>query len=103
MNRLDLKDPPTAVGGIGTQFEGLSSRRDLKGLCTKSPGSGISLCNLCVLCVSVVCFCSEFINHREHRGSTEKSALVTLGQSYIDAVDCICSSSTKTIGHFFAL
>src|SRR6185369_4110524 len=25
----------------------------------------ISLCNLCVLCVSVVCFCSEFINHRD--------------------------------------
>src|ERR1043165_37851 len=25
----------------------------------------ISLCNLCVLCVSVVCFYSEFINHRD--------------------------------------
>src|ERR1041384_2363006 len=27
--------------------------------------SGISLCNLCVLCVSVVWFYSEFINHRD--------------------------------------
>src|ERR1043165_9628252 len=43
------------------------------GLCLKSPGSEISLCNLCVLCVSVVCFCSEFINHRD----TEKSAVRT--------------------------
>ena len=34
-------------------------------LCTKSPCSGISLCNLCVLCVSVVWFYSEFINHRD--------------------------------------
>ena len=25
----------------------------------------ISLCNLCVLCVSVVCFCLEFVNHRD--------------------------------------
>jgi len=24
-----------------------------------------SLCNLCVLCVSVVCFCLEFVNHRD--------------------------------------
>src|SRR6185503_7537452 len=31
----------------------------------KSPCSGISLCNLCVLCVSVVWFYSEFINHRD--------------------------------------
>jgi len=31
----------------------------------KSPGSEISLCNLCVLCVSVVYFCSEIINHRD--------------------------------------
>jgi hypothetical protein len=31
-------------------------------LCAKS---GISLCNLCVLCVSVVWFYSEFINHRD--------------------------------------
>src|ERR1044072_5380664 len=34
-------------------------------LCTKSPCSGISLCNLSVLCVSVVWFYSEFINHRD--------------------------------------
>src|SRR6185295_9396112 len=34
-------------------------------LCTKSFYILISLCNLCVLCVSVVCFCSEFINHRD--------------------------------------
>ena len=31
-------------------------------LCLKSPGSEISLCKLCV---SVVYFCSEFINHRD--------------------------------------
>src|SRR6185437_5325205 len=36
-----------------------------KELCTKSPYILISLCNLCVLYVSVVCFCSEFINHRD--------------------------------------
>jgi hypothetical protein len=30
-------------------------------LCTKSHCPGF----LCVLCVSVVCFCSEFINHRD--------------------------------------
>src|ERR1700741_4086786 len=47
------------------QHSHISSRRWFDGLCTKSPGSGISLCNLCVLCVSVVCFCSEFINHRD--------------------------------------
>jgi hypothetical protein len=34
-------------------------------LCLKSPGSETSLCSLFVLCVSVVCFCSEFINHRD--------------------------------------
>src|ERR1044072_518279 len=34
-------------------------------LCTKSSCPENSLCNLCVLCVSVVCFCSEFINHRD--------------------------------------
>src|SRR6185369_4064898 len=33
-------------------------------LCTNSLWSGISLCNLCVLCVSVVWSYSEFINHR---------------------------------------
>ena len=31
-------------------------------LCTKSHCPGFPLCNLCV---SVVCFCSEFINHRD--------------------------------------
>ena len=35
----------------------------------------ISLCNLRVLCVSVVCFAGEFIEHREHRCCTEKSVL----------------------------
>jgi len=34
-------------------------------LCTKSTCSESSLCNLCVLCDSVVSFCSEFINHRD--------------------------------------
>src|ERR1051325_9636696 len=31
----------------------------------QSPGSGFLCANLCVLCVSVVYFCSEFINHRD--------------------------------------
>src|ERR1043165_2647716 len=31
----------------------------------KKSGKRTSLCNLCVLCVSVVCFCLEFINHRD--------------------------------------
>ena len=43
MNRLDLKDPPTAVGGIGTQFEGLSSRGDLKDPPTAVGGIGTGL------------------------------------------------------------
>src|ERR1044072_957919 len=39
----------------------------------------ISLCNLCVLCVSVVCFCSEFINHRdtENTEAAQRSAKPT--------------------------
>src|ERR1044072_8301500 len=47
-----------------------------RGLCTKSPCTLISRCNLCVLCVSVVCFCPEFINHRDTE-NTEKRAFVT--------------------------
>jgi len=42
------------------------------------PQKRISLCNLCVLCVSVVWFYSEFINHRGHRGCTEKNAILCL-------------------------
>src|ERR1044072_2407958 len=34
-------------------------------LCTKSSCPENSLCNSVFLCVSVVCFCSEFINHRD--------------------------------------
>src|SRR6185503_21040325 len=43
----------------------LAAAQSEQRLCTKSPYSGISLCNLCVLCVSVVWFYSEFINHRD--------------------------------------
>ena len=41
----------------------------------KSPYTWISLCNLCVLCVSVVYFCSEFINHREHTEIAQRREL----------------------------
>src|SRR6185369_11405618 len=51
-----------------------------KWLCTKSTCFESSLCNLCVLCDSVVSFCSEFINHRE-KNCTEKSATETFVQS----------------------
>src|ERR1043165_4187600 len=50
-------EPPRGSGWV--------RRRPSPRLWLNSPGSEISLCNLCVLCVSVVCFCSEFINHRD--------------------------------------
>src|ERR1043165_3393036 len=46
------KSVPPAVAG-GYVVDSSEARR----LCLKSPGFEISLCNLCVLCVSVVCFC----------------------------------------------
>jgi|ERR1043165_3083844 hypothetical protein len=61
-----------------------------------SPGSETSLCNLCVLCVSVVCFCSEFINHRdtENTEATQRRApFRLLGQSFtfdLHKVSCAC-------------
>src|SRR6476469_3373938 len=44
------------------------------------PGNSSSLCNLCVLCVSVVFFWSTRSpqRHREHRGCTEKILIVLL-------------------------
>src|ERR1043165_3773716 len=56
------------------------------GLCLKSPGS---LCNLRVLCVSVVCFCSEFINHRDTENTEvaqRRAFFGLLGQSFGDAL-----------------
>ena len=47
------------------------------GLCTKSPCPEISLCNLCVLGVSVVRFCSEFINHRDTENTEMAQRSVT--------------------------
>src|SRR6185369_932035 len=48
-------------------------------LCTKSTCSESSLCNLCVLCDSVVSFCSEFITTETQRTQRlhEKSATET--------------------------
>jgi len=42
----------------------VSDPRSSSALHKKSRRSS-SLCNLCVLCVSVVCFCLEFVNHRD--------------------------------------
>ena len=53
---------------------------------TQSPGSEISLCNLCVLCVSVVYFCSEFINHRDTENTEvaqRRAPFGLLGQSLV--------------------
>src|SRR5215212_1361531 len=49
-------------------------------LCTKGLYSASSLCNLCVLCVSVVVFLTnnEPQRHRAHRGCTEKSVYAYL-------------------------
>ena len=44
----------------------------------KSPYTWISLCNLCVLCVSVVCFLLGIHQpQRTHRDCTEKRACMT--------------------------
>src|SRR5215210_8629442 len=42
----------------------LSQSSEFKRLCTKSGHTRSSLCNLCVLCASVVHYCSEN-NHRD--------------------------------------
>ena len=60
----------------------------------QKPLSGISLCNLSVLCVSVVLFYSEFINHRgtENTEVAQRSvirpllAITGLSRSSLDQV-----------------
>src|SRR3982751_1105888 len=53
---------------------------DSNRLCTKSLHLSSSLCNLCVLCVSVVHYCSEKPpqRHRAHRARTEKNCVCPL-------------------------
>src|SRR6185369_4827729 len=41
----------------------------------------VSQFNLCVLCVSVVCFCSEFINHRDTENTEVAQRRVVSGGS----------------------
>ena|ERR1043165_8258452 len=60
----------------------------------KSPWFEISLCNLCVLCVSVVCFCSEFINHRDTENTEvaqRRAPFGLLGQSRTDVSNYGCA------------
>jgi hypothetical protein len=50
----------------------------------QSPGFEISLCNPCVLCVSVVCFCTAFINHKDTENpeaAQRRAAFRLLGQA----------------------
>src|SRR4029078_9489633 len=56
-------------------------------LFTKSPCSGISLCNLCVLCVSVVWFYSEFINHRGTE-DTDVAQRRTRSRLFVQSLSC---------------
>jgi len=58
---LQSRQEPAGSGNLSLLLLAIGAQR----LCTKSPYSGISLCNLCVLCVSVVWLYSEFINHRD--------------------------------------
>src|ERR1043165_6417720 len=69
-------EPPRGSGWV--------RRKHARGFALKSLGSEISLCNLCVLCVSVVCFCSEFIKHRDTENTEvaqRRAPFGVLGQS----------------------
>jgi len=57
----------------------------------------ISLCNLCVLCVSVVWFYSEFINHRDTENTEVAQRRAVTRLRWATASDCLAVGSVTLV------